>query len=117
MIHPTAIIDADAVLGQNVEIGPYCVVGPGVVLGDDVVLSVTESLSNIISQVQSMSARFTEVNYGMGEQAAGAERINASLICLADAVRETADSLRSLDDIAGELHATTELLVPEESAA
>ena len=86
-------------------------------LGDDVVLSVTESLSNIISQVQSMSARFTEVNYGMGEQAAGAERINASLICLADAVRETADSLRSLDDIAGELHATTELLVPEESAA
>ena len=32
VIHPTAIIDADAVLGQNVKIGPYCVVGPGVVL-------------------------------------------------------------------------------------
>ena len=38
MIHPTAIIDTDAVLGQSVKIGPYCVVGPGVVLGDDVVL-------------------------------------------------------------------------------
>ena len=38
MIHPTAIIDTAAVLGDNVEVGPYCVIGPGVVLGDNVVL-------------------------------------------------------------------------------
>ncbi len=33
-IHPTAIIDPSAVLGEDVEIGPYCVIGPDVVLGE-----------------------------------------------------------------------------------
>lgn len=37
-IHPTAIIDKGATLGQNVVIGPYCVIGSDVVLEDDVVL-------------------------------------------------------------------------------
>ncbi|RUO55832.1 acyl-ACP--UDP-N-acetylglucosamine O-acyltransferase [Pseudidiomarina homiensis] len=35
MIHPTAIIDDKAVIGNNVEIGPYSIVGPDVVIGDD----------------------------------------------------------------------------------
>ncbi len=34
MIHPTAIIHANAQLGQRCEIGPYCVLGEHVVLGD-----------------------------------------------------------------------------------
>lgn len=38
MIHPTAIISADAVLGVDLTIGPYCIVGAGVVLGDRCVL-------------------------------------------------------------------------------
>ncbi len=32
-IHPTAIVDPKAELGENVEIGPYCVVGPYVEVG------------------------------------------------------------------------------------
>ena len=32
-IHPTAVVDATAELGDGTEIGPYCVVGPGVRLG------------------------------------------------------------------------------------
>ena len=32
-IHPTAVVDAAAELGDDVEIGPYCVVGAGVRLG------------------------------------------------------------------------------------
>lgn len=32
-IHPTAIIDTGAELGEAVEIGPFCWVGPGVTLG------------------------------------------------------------------------------------
>jgi UDP-N-acetylglucosamine acyltransferase len=35
-IHPTALVDGAAVLGDGVEIGPWCVVGPGVVLEADV---------------------------------------------------------------------------------
>ena len=35
-IHPTAIVDPAASLGDGVEIGPYCIVGAGVVLGDRV---------------------------------------------------------------------------------
>lgn len=37
-IHPTAIIETGAMLGENVEIGPYCIVGKDVTLGDDVKL-------------------------------------------------------------------------------
>lgn len=33
-IHPSAIVDAKAALGRDVEIGPYCVIGPDVRLGD-----------------------------------------------------------------------------------
>ena len=35
-IHPTALIDPGARLGEGVEIGPWSTVGPGVVLEDDV---------------------------------------------------------------------------------
>ena len=35
-IHPTAVIESGAELGDGVEIGPYCVIGPHVVLGDGV---------------------------------------------------------------------------------
>ena len=34
-IHPTAIVDGQAVIGSGTVIGPYCIVGPGVVLGPD----------------------------------------------------------------------------------
>ena len=33
-VHPSAIVDPNAVLGEGVEIGPNCLVGPGVTLGD-----------------------------------------------------------------------------------
>ncbi len=38
MIHPTAIVEAGATLGDGVRIGPYCVVGAQVRLGDGVEL-------------------------------------------------------------------------------
>ncbi|ATX79274.1 acyl-[acyl-carrier-protein]--UDP-N-acetylglucosamine O-acyltransferase [Mariprofundus aestuarium] len=34
VIHPTAIVDAGAELGEGVSIGPYSIVGPNVKLGD-----------------------------------------------------------------------------------
>jgi UDP-3-O-[3-hydroxymyristoyl] glucosamine N-acyltransferase len=37
-VHPTAIVDPSAKLGQGVAIGPWCTVGPGVTLGDGCVL-------------------------------------------------------------------------------
>ncbi len=33
-IHPTAIVDPSAELGEDVVVGPYCIIGPNVVLGD-----------------------------------------------------------------------------------
>ena len=33
-IHPTAIVDAGAQIGVDVEIGPYCVIGAGAVIGE-----------------------------------------------------------------------------------
>lgn len=35
-IHPTALIDRAAILGNGVEVGPWCSVGPGVELGEGV---------------------------------------------------------------------------------
>jgi UDP-N-acetylglucosamine acyltransferase len=37
-IHPTAIVEDGAKLGNDVKIGPFCTVGPGVALGDGVEL-------------------------------------------------------------------------------
>jgi UDP-N-acetylglucosamine acyltransferase len=37
-IHPTALVDANAKLGEGVEIGPYCIVGPDVTLHSGVKL-------------------------------------------------------------------------------
>ena len=37
-IHPTAIIDPHAKIGENVEIGPYAIIGPDVTLGDGCVI-------------------------------------------------------------------------------
>ncbi|MHC4599880.1 MAG: acyl-ACP--UDP-N-acetylglucosamine O-acyltransferase [Planctomycetota bacterium] len=34
-IHPTAVVDPKAELGDGVNVGPYASIGPGVVLGDD----------------------------------------------------------------------------------
>jgi UDP-N-acetylglucosamine acyltransferase len=33
-IHPTAIIDKSATLGDNITVGPFAIIGPGCVLGD-----------------------------------------------------------------------------------
>jgi UDP-N-acetylglucosamine acyltransferase len=38
MLHPSAVIDPKARIGNTVEIGPFCVIGPNVVLGDGVKL-------------------------------------------------------------------------------
>lgn len=38
MIHPTAVIEPGAVLGQNVKVGPFCYIAANVVIGDDTVL-------------------------------------------------------------------------------
>jgi len=37
-IHPTALVDPKARLGQEVSVGPFCVVGPGASLADRVTL-------------------------------------------------------------------------------
>jgi len=34
MIHPTAVIDAEAKIGENVKIGPYCIIEADTVIGD-----------------------------------------------------------------------------------
>ncbi len=34
VIHPTAIVDPDAELGQGVVVGPWAIIGPGVAIGD-----------------------------------------------------------------------------------
>lgn len=38
LIHPTAIVDAGARVGEGVSIGPYSVIGAGVTLGDGAVI-------------------------------------------------------------------------------
>lgn len=37
-IHPLAVVEDGAVIGENVAVGPFCHVGPKVILGDDVEL-------------------------------------------------------------------------------
>jgi UDP-N-acetylglucosamine acyltransferase len=44
-IHPTAVVDPAANIGEGCEVGPYCVVGPGVELGPDCWLQQQVSLN------------------------------------------------------------------------
>ena len=37
-IHPSAIVDPSAKLGENVKIGPFCIVEANTVIGDDCML-------------------------------------------------------------------------------
>tara|TARA_Y100000389_G_scaffold140377_1_gene138181 strand:- start:9109 stop:9891 length:783 start_codon:yes stop_codon:yes gene_type:complete len=37
-IHPTAIVDSKAQIGNNVEIGPFSIIGPKVKIGDDSII-------------------------------------------------------------------------------
>jgi UDP-N-acetylglucosamine acyltransferase len=43
-VHPTAIVDADATIGDGVEIGPWAIVGPGCVIGEGVKLGARATL-------------------------------------------------------------------------
>ena len=38
-IHPTAVVEAGAIIGGGATIGPYCIIGGSVVIGDDCNLS------------------------------------------------------------------------------
>lgn len=53
-VHPSAVIDRSAELGQGVSIGPCCTVGPGARIGDGVVL-----MSNIAVGAQASIGRGT----------------------------------------------------------
>ncbi len=49
-IHPTAVIDPKAQMGNNVSIGPYSIIGPDVTIGNDTVLKshvVVEGITSI----------------------------------------------------------------------
>ncbi|MCX6826512.1 MAG: acyl-ACP--UDP-N-acetylglucosamine O-acyltransferase [candidate division Zixibacteria bacterium] len=37
-IHPTAIVDPKAIIGNNIKIGPFSIVEPGAIIGDNVVI-------------------------------------------------------------------------------
>ncbi len=49
MIHPTAIVDDRATIGENVQIGPFAIVGPNVQIGDG---TIVESSALIKENVQ-----------------------------------------------------------------
>jgi UDP-N-acetylglucosamine acyltransferase len=64
-IHPTAVVEAGAIIGQNVTIGPFCVVESGAVLGDGCKLAArvvvksrtTMGMNNDISEGVVLGAR------------------------------------------------------------
>lgn len=48
-VHPTAIVDAGAKIGEGVTIGPWCIVGPGCVLGDGSTLDARATLEKNVT--------------------------------------------------------------------
>jgi methyl-accepting chemotaxis protein WspA len=62
--------------------------------GVGVVQQVSDELSQIIQQVQTLTPSFEAVNEGMQSQAMGAQQISESLVQLGEASRQTVESLR-----------------------
>jgi UDP-N-acetylglucosamine acyltransferase len=58
-IHPTAIVDSRAELGQGVVIGPYCIVEAGAILGDGCRLE-----ARAIVKSRTTLGRFNEIGEG-----------------------------------------------------
>lgn len=46
-IHPTAIVDSKATIGQGVEIGPYAIIGPDVIIGDETIIANNVNIKGI----------------------------------------------------------------------
>ena len=49
-IHPTAVVDSAAELGDDVEIGPYCVIGPHVSIGKEANIHNSVVKNSIVEQ-------------------------------------------------------------------
>ena len=67
-IHPTAIVEDGATLGDGVQIGPYCIVGADSRLGDGVqmlshaiVTGRTQMAGTYLGQKMDVTLRFTDV--------------------------------------------------------
>jgi UDP-N-acetylglucosamine acyltransferase len=48
-IHPTALVSADAQLGENVEIGAFAIIGPECVIGDGCVIGPRATLEMLVT--------------------------------------------------------------------
>ena len=58
-IHPTAIIDPEAELGQDVSVGPYTIVNEGVQIGDNVQIG-----SNVLIDSGAIIGRNCKIHHG-----------------------------------------------------
>jgi methyl-accepting chemotaxis protein WspA len=71
---------------------------------------VVEQLGQIIGQVQVMSERFDQVNYGMKSQAQGAEQITDSMKQLTEAAHQSANSIKDFNGAISSLQSATQQL-------
>src|ERR1700752_1419316 len=58
-IHPTAIVDPNAKIGENVEIGPFSIVGPEVTIGDNTILQ-----SHVVIEAEVAIGRGNFIGHG-----------------------------------------------------
>ena len=58
-IHPTALVDERAQIGNDVEIGPFSVVGPDVIVGDRCILKSHVTLKAQQQWAQTTSSTLT----------------------------------------------------------
>jgi len=76
-IHPTAVIEETAIMGEDVHVGPYSIIGPDVAMGDGCRIGphvVIEGVTNVgrncrIFQFASVGAAPQDINY-KGEKTA-----------------------------------------------
>lgn len=71
---------------------------------------VVEQLGLIIAQVQVMTERFDQVNYGMKSQAQGAEQITDSMRQLTEAAHQSANSIKDFNSAIQSLQSATQQL-------
>jgi UDP-N-acetylglucosamine acyltransferase len=58
-VHPTALVNEDAVLGANVSVGPGAILGPGVVIGDGTVIG-----SHVLIERDTVIGRDCRIHHG-----------------------------------------------------
>ena len=90
LIHPTAVIESGAQLGENVKVGPYSYIGNDVVIGDNTIIE-----SHVVAPKENKETICDEMNGMINVPLVSEKKEEACIKSIFDAVVEVLEKVLS----------------------